>query len=61
MFGLITCVCHPVPFAVGPAVLRPSLPCRHELEECEKLCETALTVSDGKRDEASMILAEVIQ
>ncbi|CAM9202117.1 unnamed protein product [Laminaria digitata] len=33
---------------------------RNELDECEKLCETALTVSDGKREEASMILAEVM-
>lgn len=32
---------------------------RNELEQCEKLCETALRVSDGKREEASMVLAEV--
>lgn len=46
--------------AVLPAALPPSMPGRNELDECEKLCETALTVSDGKREEASMILAEVI-
>lgn len=32
---------------------------RNELEQCEKLCETALRVSDGKGEEASMVLAEV--
>ena len=32
---------------------------RNELEQCERLCETALRVSDGKGEEASMILAEV--
>lgn len=32
---------------------------RNELEECERLCETALRVSDRKGEEASMILAEV--
>ncbi|CAN0392522.1 unnamed protein product, partial [Pylaiella littoralis] len=33
---------------------------RNELDQCERLCETALRVSDGKREEASMILAEVM-
>lgn len=32
---------------------------RNELEQCERLCETALRVSDRKGEEASMILAEV--
>lgn len=32
---------------------------RNELDQCEQLCETALRVSDGKKEEASMILAEV--
>lgn len=32
---------------------------RNELDQCEQLCETALRMSDGKREEASMILAEV--
>ncbi|CAM9525783.1 unnamed protein product, partial [Hapterophycus canaliculatus] len=33
---------------------------RNELEQCERLCETALRVSDGKREEASMMLGEVM-
>ncbi|CAM9827949.1 unnamed protein product, partial [Sphacelaria rigidula] len=33
---------------------------RNELEQSETLCETALRVSDGKRQDAKMILAEVM-
>lgn len=46
------------------AVCSSSLTCglmfgRNELEQCERLCETALRVSDRKGEDASMILAEV--